>query len=185
MADGDEAAADGAQAMPAGQASGRPTSATHLPADAGAGAGPQRVPTLVKARRAAVAILLAGFVTAIWVSFGTSHLRACGDLVARVGSAPLVPSCRPLSVTDAPMLAVLIVAAVLLLPELSALEIPGVIRLERQLKEQARRQDDIVAAIHRLEVSQNQQVNVLVAARVGELVGEQDEKRRRFESESP
>lgn len=150
-------------------------------ADDSSGGKPAR--TTLARRLVAVALLL-GFVGAIWVSFETRYLHTCEDVVARVGTVPLVPSCRPLSLTDTPMVAMLILAGILLFPELSALEIPGVVRLERQLKEQARRQEDIVAAIHRLEISQHQQVNVLVAAKVGELVGEQDEKRRRFESDA-
>lgn len=183
MANEDHAIADRAQAMAAGHASGA-ASATRATEDGTGDEESHRVSGSMKARRIVTAILLAGVVAAIWVSFETHHLRTCQVLVARVGTAPLASSCRPLSVTDAPMLAVLIVVGILLIPELSALEIPGVIRLERQLKQQARRQDEVVAAIQRLEISQHQQVNVLVAARVGELVGEQDEKRRRFESES-
>ena len=144
----------------------------------------KRAPGWKKTRRTLATISLVALVATMWVSSQTHYLRTCDDLVARVGTAPLVSSCRPLSVTDAPMIVILIVVGILLFPELSALEIPGVIRLEKELEEQARRQDDIVAAIHRLEVSQHQQVNVLVAARVGELVGEQSEKRRRFESDA-
>ena len=53
---------------------------------------------------------------------------ACEEQFARVGSAPLVEACHPLSMTDAPVLALVIVAGLLLLPDLSALEIPGVVR---------------------------------------------------------
>jgi hypothetical protein len=118
-----------------------------------------------------------------------------------VGRLALVQSCRPLSVTDPPVLAMLIAAGLLLFslfPDLSALEVFGVFRLERQLKEQAEEQEkrhgDTMDAIHRLEVSQKVsqqlQVNVVAektaetAARVGELAALQDEKREHFESDA-
>lgn len=140
---------------------------------------------LTNARRGAAAALLLGWLVVVWVSFQTPYLRTCDDQIARVGGAALARSCRPLSITDAPTLALLVGAAVLLFPDLSALEIPGLFRLERQLKEQTKRQDEIVAMIHRLEVTQQQQVyNVFDAARVAELVGLQDEKRQRFDTDA-
>lgn len=150
----------------------------------------------VAARRLIALVLLLGWVALLWISLETRHLHICDDQVARVGNTALVRSCRPLSVTDAPMLAILVIAGVLLLPtDLSVLEIPGVLRLERQLKEQAKRQDDMAAMIHRLEVSQNQNQQVTIkvetvervaetAVRVGELASQQDEKRQRFDSDA-
>ena len=87
-------------------------------------------------------------------------MRTCDEDVARVGSTALVKACRPLTITDGPILAVLIIVGILLLPDLSALEIPGVLRVERKLEEQVRRQDEIITMIHRLEVSQQQQQRV-------------------------
>lgn len=137
-----------------------------------------------KRRRILAASLLLGFLGVIWISSQTSYLHTCEDLVARVGRAPLATSCRPLSVTDGPIIALLVVAGVLLLPEVSVLEIPGVIRLERELREQGERQRDIMAAINRLEISQHQEFNLNFYAKLGELVGEQSEKRRQFESDA-
>ncbi len=132
--------------------------------------------------------LLLGWVVVVWVSFQTSYLHTCDDQVARVGGEALVRSCRPLSITDTPTLALLVAVGVLLLPDLSALEIPGVLRLERQIKEQAKRQDEIVAMVHRLEVAQHQEVNVYAAAtdaaKVVELAAQQEEKRRLFGSDA-
>jgi len=146
-------------------------------------------------------VLVLGSLALVWVSFLTPYLHTCDDQVARVGRLALVQSCRPLSVTDPPVLAMLIAAGLLLFslfPDLSALEIFGVFRLERQLKEQAEEQEkrhgDTMDAIHRLEVSQKVsqqlQVNVVAektaetAARVGELAALQDEKREHFESDA-
>lgn len=143
-----------------------------------------------KARRTAAAAMLLGWVVVVWISFQTPFLHACDDQVARVGGAALVRSCRPLSITDAPTLALLVGAGVLLFADLSALEIPGVLRLERQVKEQAKRQDEIVAMVHRLEVvqRQRQEVNVYTAAedaaKVVELAAQQEEKRHLFGSDA-
>jgi hypothetical protein len=136
-------------------------------------------------RRWAAGVLLLGWGLTLWLSSFASWPHVCDDEIARVGTTPLVESCRPLTMTDAPALAVLIIVGVLLLPELSVLEIPGFLRIERELKEQAKRQDDILATIHKLEISQRQQVyNVFDAAKLAELVGLQDEKRQQFESDA-
>lgn len=133
--------------------------------------------------------MVLGWLVVLWVSFQTHYLHICHDQIARVGSVALQNSCQPLAITDAPTLALLVGAAVLLLPDLSALEISGIFRLERQLKEQARRQDDIVAMIHKLEMSQRVEVHyntvAATAVRVGELAVLQDEKREDFESDAP
>lgn len=139
-------------------------------------------------RRWAAGLLLLGWTVVLWLSSFASWPHVCDDEIARVGTTPLVTSCRPLTVTDAPMLAVLIIVGILLLPEITVLEIPGVLRLERELKDQAKRQDDILATVNRLEISQrqHQQVyNVFDAAKLAELVGLQDEKRQQFESDAP
>ena len=145
---------------------------------------------MAKVRRGLVALLLLGWLALLLVSTLTPRLHTCDDEVARVGSAALVKSCQSLTITAAPMLAILVIVGVLLLPDLSALEIPGVLRVERKLEEQARRQDDIVAMIHRLEVSQRVEVHNYndvgaKAARVGELAALQDEKREQFDSDAP
>lgn len=148
-------------------------------------------------------VLLLGSLALIWVSFLTPYLHVCDDQVAEVGSAALVQSCRPLSVTDPPILAMLIAAGVLLfslLPDLSALEIFGVFRLERQIKEQAKEQskqhEDTIDAIRRLEVSVSQRVSQQLhvnlvaeqtaetAAKAIELAARQDEKREQLESDA-
>jgi hypothetical protein len=145
---------------------------------------PKETSCWTKARRALAIATLLAFGTITWLSFSTRTLHICDDAIARVGHQALVSTCKPLSPTDPPTLALLILAGILLLPELTSLERPGVIRVERQLSEQAKKQDDIVGMIHRLEIRQNQQVNVYTVARTSELVGEQDEKRRQFDHPS-
>lgn len=144
---------------------------------------------LTKTRRVLAAALLLGWLVVLWISFQTHYLQACDDQIARVGRVALMRSCKPLSVTDAPALALLVSAGVLLIPDLSALEIAGVFRLERQLKEQAKRQDEIVAMIRTLEMSQRVEVHYNEvgsrAVKVGELAVLQDEKREQFDSDAP
>lgn len=141
---------------------------------------------LDRARRGLAAVLLAGWLAALVISTFTSQLQVCSDEVARVGGTALAKSCGSLSFTDAPSLAVLVIVGMLLLPDLSSLEIPGIVRVERKLEEQARRQDDIVAMIQRLDVSQHVEVNYnevgSKSAVLGELAAVQDEKRAQFES---
>jgi len=141
------------------------------------------------ARRALAGVLLAGWLAMLMVSAWTTHLQVCSDQVARVGTAALVKSCGSLSITDAPSLALLVVVVILLLPDLSSLEIPGVLRVERKLEEQTKRQEDIAAMIQRLELSVTQRVEVFnvndvgsMAVRIGELAAQQAEKREQFES---
>jgi hypothetical protein len=136
-------------------------------------------------------ILLVGWLGMLMVSAWTTHLQVCSDEVARVGSTALARSCGSLSLTDAPSLAVLVVVGILLFPELSSLEIPGILRVERKLEAQARRQEDIAGLIQRLEVSMGQRVEVRVVNEVGSLTArasllatQQDEKREQFESTS-
>lgn len=142
---------------------------------------------LTLARRGAAVTLLVGWLVVLWISFESPYLHTCDDEVARVGSAALATSCRPLSISDAPTLALLVGAGALLLPDLTALEIPGLFRLERQLKEQdvrqQERQAEIVGLIQRLEVRQSV-YNVFDIARLAELVGLQDEKRQRFDTDA-
>lgn len=142
---------------------------------------------LTVARRGAAVALLLGWLVVLWISFQTPYLHTCDDQVARVGSAALATSCKPLSISDAPTLALLVAACVLLLPDLSAVEIPGLFRLERQLKEQdvrqQERQAEIVGMINRLEVNQSV-YNVFDIARLAELVGLQNEKRQRFDTDA-
>jgi hypothetical protein len=155
----------------------------HLTDPATDGQGAEKASRLTYVRRAGVATLLLSWLAVIWVSFQTPYLKTCDDQIARVGTVALPRSCRPLSITDAPTLALLVGAGILLFPDLSALEITGLFRLEKQIKEQAKRQEEIVALIQNLEVSQHLNFyNISDAARLGELVALQPEKRQNFDT---
>jgi hypothetical protein len=173
------------------QARGEPASGSGqaLPQAPQPGRQPERASTATLARRGLAFALLAGWLAMLMVSAWTAHLQVCNDEVARVGGTALVRSCGSLSITDAPSLALLVIFGVLLLPDLSALEIPGILRVERKLEEQARRQDDFTAMIQRLEVSIAQRVEVNTyyferrvsdAVKAGELIALQDEKIKEF-----
>ena len=143
----------------------------------------------VKRRLLAACLFGAGLVLTL-VSSLTSSLHTCVGQIARVGTVPTVQTCDPLSITDAPILVLLIGAVALLVPDLmkhlTGLEIPGVLRIERKVEEQGRRQEDILRLIQQIDVSQNQnQQVILTTAAIAELVGLQPEKRRRFESDAP
>lgn len=51
--------------------------------------------------------------------------QVCDKMAVKVGNEALAEDCRPLAVTDAPVLGVLIVGSLLLLPDLLAIEIFG------------------------------------------------------------
>jgi hypothetical protein len=81
-----------------------------------------------------------------------------------------------------------VVVGLLFLPDLTSLEIPGILRVERKLDEQARRQDEIASMIQRLELSIAQRVEVNIndvgsmTARVVRLADQQEEKREQLDS---
>jgi hypothetical protein len=157
-----------------------------------------RADRLALLRRVLAIVFILSWASISWISYQTSHLQQCQEQVARVGSAALVKSCGPLSLTDPPMLALLIVACVLILPDLSSIEIPGVIRLEREIEKQAIRQDELAGMVQNLTVQQQaslvSQTNITLgavesaasdAAKAGRLVAGIDEKNKSFEEQEP
>jgi hypothetical protein len=87
-----------------------------------------------------------------------------------------------MTITDAPALALLIGAAVLLFPELTILEIPGVVRLEREVQDQGRRQDEIIRQIQNMNVlAQSQQITISLLGSIAQL----PEKDREFKENAP
>lgn len=110
---------------------------------------------LAVARRILAGLLVAAWIATTWISFETPYLQVCTDQIARVGNVPLVRSCDSLSLTDAPLLVLLGAAVLLLLPDVTSLEIPGIVRLERRIEAQVDRQEEIAEDIRNL-VQQNQ-----------------------------
>jgi hypothetical protein len=74
-----------------------------------------------------------------------------------------------MSITDAPILILFIAAGVLLLPEWNVFEIPGVLRLEKKVEEQAKRQEEVIRLLHQVNVSQSQNLTVGLMQSIGEL----------------
>lgn len=94
---------------------------TRPTAGSSAGASGQTVRWLL-----CIAVLLAVFVLT-FVSSRGDRLQVCPD-------GPSLP-CRPMHLDDAPIVVALIIAAVLLLPDLRRLNIGGLVELERVVKE--------------------------------------------------
>jgi hypothetical protein len=87
-----------------------------------------------------------------------------------------------------------VAAAVLLLPDVSSIEIPGIVRLERKVEAQAKRQEEDAEEIKRLVMQQSQsqgqsqgvaifQANLSArdTARLFQLIGVQDTRRRELD----
>ena len=94
--------------------------------------------------------LVAGLAVALSISALTSQLRVCDDIVARVGSQPAVRSCRPLEITDAPVILILLLALGFVLPDVRKISIAGVVELEREVHEQERRIEQLGSRIDML-----------------------------------
>jgi hypothetical protein len=61
---------------------------------------------------------------------------------------------------DTPAILILVIAAgVCLLPEWSVFEIPGILRVEKKVEEQGRRQEEMLHLLQQINVSQNQNQN--------------------------
>ena len=93
----------------------------------------------------------------------TLHLRVCDDIVARVGTQPTVRSCRPLEVTDAPVILILILALGLILPDVQKITIAGVLELERKVDQQEQRVEHLASRIDMI-VSTRSAANVSIGS---------------------
>jgi hypothetical protein len=89
-----------------------------------------------------------------------------------------------MSITAAPIIALLIGAVVLLVRDVSSVEIPGVVRIENQIKEQARRQEELIGLVQNIRISQGQYTFIgLGLPEITELLKRLPEKREEFESD--
>ena len=110
-------------------------------------------------RRAAAACFFAAALVLTLVSSFTPYLQTCAEQIARVGTVPTVRTCDPMSI-DTPAILILVIAAgVCLLPEWSVFEIPGILRVEKKVEEQGRRQEEMLHLLQQINVSQNQNQN--------------------------
>jgi hypothetical protein len=107
-------------------------------------------------RRAAAGCFFAAGLVLTLISSFTSYLQTCTEQIARVGSVPTVRTCDSMSVEN-PVIWILVIAAgVCLLPEWGVFEIPGILRVEKKVEEQGRRQDAMLHLLQQINVSQNQ-----------------------------
>jgi hypothetical protein len=79
--------------------------------------------------------LLAGVLLVSSAALSWNRL-VCGDELATTGGQGVVRLCRPLAITDPPILGALLLILLLLLPDLSEIGIPGFLSLKRQVQEQ-------------------------------------------------
>jgi hypothetical protein len=85
-------------------------------------------------------------------------------------------------ITAAPVLVLLVCAVVLLLPDVSSVEIPGIVRIENQIKEQANRQEELLRLVQNINVSQAQYM-FFGLQEIADMLNRQPEKRQDFESD--
>jgi len=102
-------------------------------------ATPANVTWSDRLRWAGAGVLLVALIVILTYSYMTPHLRSCDDVVVRVGQTPTVQSCHPMSITDAPVILVLVLALGIIAPDVKRVSIGGVIELERNIREQERR----------------------------------------------
>jgi hypothetical protein len=132
------------------------------------------------------AFFFAAALVFIFVSNFTHYAQDCTDQIARVGTVPTIRSCGPMSITDAPIIALLIGAVMLLLPDVSSVEIPGIVRIENQIKEhedrQEKRQEELIGLVQNIRMSQGQYM-FIGASDIIEMLNRLPEKNQDFESD--
>jgi hypothetical protein len=133
-------------------------------------------------RRLVAACFFAAALALTLVSSFTHYAQTCTDQIARVGTVPTVRSCDPMSITAAPIIALLIGAVMLFLPDVASVEIPGVVRIENQIKEQVRRQEELIGLVQNIRISQGQYM-IIGTQEMLEMLSRQPEKRQDFESD--
>jgi hypothetical protein len=115
-------------------------------------------PTMI---RRGVAYLLAGALVAVVIG-GYFGLHVCRDAIATVGTKAVVQTCGPIGVIDLAPAAVLI--ALLLIPDLSQIDLFGVISLHREVREVGRKQERVETELVQVRNAVNQAVNQSQAA---------------------
>lgn len=97
-----------------------------------------------RARWSIAGSLLVGLAVAATVSGFTPHLRVCAE------GAGGVPSCRPMDLSDLHVVTILVVVALLLLPDLSKVKIGGLLELERMVADTSRKVEVADAKLERV-----------------------------------
>jgi hypothetical protein len=131
--------------------------------------------------RRGIAYLLAVALVGVVIG-GYFGLHVCRDAIATVGTKAVVQTCGPIGVIDLAPVAVLI--ALLLIPDLSQVDLFGVISLHREVKEVGRKQEQVVSELvqvrtavnQSLAASQNMNVNVMMSPGAHEARAEVEQK---------
>lgn len=105
-------------------------------------------------RRILAALILIAIVAAFLVSHLSSTWHQCSDVVAHVGSNPVVRACQPINVAD--LLPPLLLVVLLLAPDIAEVSLPGLGRIRFRLEQQETKQ---AALETRLEAVQSTQVS--------------------------
>jgi hypothetical protein len=101
----------------------------------------------------AASVILAILIILTLVSSLTPHLRVCDEIVAQVGAAPTVRTCRPLELTDLPVVLGLILIIGLVAPDFKRVSIAGVVELEREVREVGGQVENLAGKIEQLSIS--------------------------------
>jgi len=129
---------------------------------------PPKADRLKVPRRIAAGGFMLAWIAVAWISYQTPYLHACTEQIAQVGNSAQVRSCGPLSLLDPPLLVLLVAGGLLMVPDLSAIEIPGILRLEREVQDQRKSQEELVRTVQnlslKLDVSASSQVQVIFQA---------------------
>lgn len=120
----------------------------------------QKVQWPILIRRGIAYLLAAGLVVVVIGSFFGLHV--CRDALATVGTKAVVQTCGPIGVLDLAPAAVLI--ALLLIPDLSQVDLFGVISLHREVQEVGRKQEHVESELIRVRTAVNQAVSQSQAA---------------------
>lgn len=130
---------DGRRRTRVGAAAGA-TKPGFLGGDMGSGADDGRK----RARWIVAGLLLVGLAVAAAVSGLTPHLRVCAQ------SADGAASCRAMALSDLHVITIFVLAALLLLPDLSKLKIGGLIEIERVVADTSRKVEVADAKLERV-----------------------------------
>lgn len=118
----------------------------------------------MKILQALGAVLLAAVVTGVTVLALAGKLMVCEQRLATVGIRPVVDVCRAVSLTDVPVLLVVVALLLLFMQGVTRISIPGLVELERKVADQAETQSTLeneVAAL-RLSMVQSQRAVQIV-----------------------
>lgn len=129
------------------------------------GSGPAPPAKTYPAVRWTVAVLLLVALGGIslWGDHG-GPLTTCTDYVARVGTIPVISRCSGVSIGDTPTIVIFVAVALLLLPDVTRISFAGIINIEREVKRQRERTEDLIARISLMTQTVQFNPNITIVA---------------------